>query len=115
MPFTIYGQSGTALLWGPSGTRPDGTTIGTGSGTKTVNTSGLVTASLYKAFSSVDISTQKKIVFESVFNSVEISGLNVKESMVSVSGGAAWSIDGFPGIQFDGSQQYRVRYTWEMY
>ena len=115
MPFTVYGQSGTALLWGPSGNRVDGTTIGEGSGEKTVDTSGLVTPALYKPFNDVDISTQKRIAFETDFSSVDISGLTVQEAQISVSGEDAWSIDGFPGVSFDGSQELRIRYVWDMY
>lgn len=116
MVFTQVGRSGTALLWGPSGTRVDGITLGTGSSAKTVDTSGLVTdAGLFKTFSSTDISALRSTSFVGDWSSVEMSGTSLKEFGVLVSGGNTWSAEGFPAVTFDGTNELQIQVKWTVF
>lgn len=115
MPYLNTGRSGTAKLWSGASELPNGIEIGTGSGTKSVTTSGLVTPVIFRAFSSTDTSSQRFITYTSDFTSVELSGLSIKEIAVKTSGGTTWSADGFPAITFNGSIEMQVVVTWELF
>ena len=115
MPYLNTGRSGTAKLWTVGTELPNGIEIGTGSGTKSVATSGLVTPVIFRAFSSTDTSTPRFVTFTSDYTSVELSGLSIKELGVKTSGGTLWSADGFPAITFNGSIEMQVVVTWELF
>lgn len=110
------GRLGTAYLWTGSYALPDGIEIGTGSSTKTINTTGLTTPVLFRAFTqATDISTPQNVTFESDFTSTELSGLTITETAVKKSGAGYWSADGFAPITFDGSLECAVLYTWVVF
>jgi hypothetical protein len=121
MPFlngeatALGGRRSVALLMTGSYPLPDGIEIGTGSGTKTTATSGLITPVLFAAFTTTDTTTPQFVTFTADFTSTQLSGLTIKELAVKRSGGAYWSADGFPGITFDGSTEMQATVTWEVF
>lgn len=119
MVVTDYGKSGTALLFVAGSANPPAYfAIGTGSSTKTVSTSGLVTESgTRKAFTSIDLSAQKNVGFIGDYNSVEMSGVTLTEFAVfsDLTGGNAWSVEGINGIIFDGTNELQLEVTYEYF
>lgn len=112
----VYGgRRSVALLMTGSYALVDGIEIGTGSGTKSPATSGLITPVLFSAFRSVDSTTPQYVTFVSDFTSVQLSGLSIAELAVKASGGAYWSADGLPAIVFNGSTEMQVAVTWQVF
>lgn len=125
MVVTNHAKSKLALLIGNSGLSTDITTsvpgyfvLGSGSGTALITSTTLVHAVDRQLFTSITNSTNK-VAWQGDWNSVELSGLNIKEFGVLPSGGgltgSIWSITGFPGITFDGTNELRVEETWEVF
>lgn len=111
---TEYGKSGTALLWTVSGTRPGYMAIGSGSGTVSVNNSGLFyDLNLRQAFSQIDISVPKNVTFQGDWGASTLSGLNATEFGITTgsSGLGLWTRDQVSTITFDGTVELQIQIT----
>jgi len=113
--FTNSGKSGTALLWGPSGTRPDYVAIGSGSGAVAVTNTDLVAEVFGVAFTSEFIGSSQFWETQADFNSVQMSGIGLKEFGVKVSGLNVWNREGFANIDFDGTLELQIKTKWETF
>lgn len=111
---TNYGISGNSLMWAGSANPPRYLEIGSGSGTF-LPTLG----SLYDAigsridFTTRDIGTAAQVDFQWDKNSVDMSGVNLREILI---GGSAatdsndgWFIANFPSTAFDGTNELQVQ------
>jgi len=119
MGITNVGKSGMALLLSQSGTRPGTIAIGTGSGEVAVTNTTLVNMTSRKVFSSTDITTPTEITYVGDWNSLEMSGTNLTEFGVFISGtgtavGKSWSREGFAGIEFDGTNELQIQCVYKI-
>jgi len=93
--------------------------IGSGSGTVATTDTALFGALDRQLFTSTTTGTVQKVSWQGDWNSVELSGLTIKEFGVIPSGtlltGSIWSHATFPGILFDGSNELRVEENWEVF
>ena len=93
--------------------------IGSGSGTVLSTQLTLINAVDRQSMTSIIGSTSYKVKYIGDWNSVELSGLTIKEFGVCLSGtgttGSMWSRTGFPGITFDGTAEMRIEETQEVY
>ena len=115
------GKSGLALLLNGTGSKAGHIALGTGSGAFSVNDTDLATPSHWVAFTSTDVTVQKKITYVADFDSVTISGTaTIKEFGVFTSGAGAantlWSKESFAGnaITADGTVEIQVQVTHEI-
>lgn len=120
IPATIYGKSGTALLFVPGSANPPAyCEIGSGSGTKSDLTSGLVAPLIRKAFTTTSLAIAREFTNSTDFTNTEMSGIGLRETGVFSSGplgsGTSWSAEGFSEITFDGSNDLRVEITYEIF
>ena len=115
-----YAKNRVALLIGGSSTPvPTDMMIGTGSATISVTSTELTTASDRQPFTSnPTFPTSQSINFQGDWNSVEMSGLSLKEFGIAGSGigtnGSMWSIHVVPAITFDGTNELRVEEVWDI-
>jgi len=100
------------------------TAIGTGSGAEQASDKTLVDEWDYAAgarlmIGSVDYSVNKKVTFITDWNSVQISGCQLKEVGLFQSGttntGSLFLRQAFPNISFDGTNEARVEITCEVF
>ncbi len=120
MGFTTAGQSGVQVAIGvDSVQRPQYMAIGSGSGAVANTNILLINENSRRAPTSVSTSTTNEITYIGDWNSVEMSGINLKEfGMFSTStsnAGSAWNREGFAGVDFDGSNELQVQITYEVY
>ena len=115
-----YGKSQTALVMGGSATEvPAYMMVGSGSGTAVATQTALINAWDRQPVTSRDCTTVYKIKFTGDWNSVEVSGLQLKEFAVcgsaSTTTGSIWSRTSLPSITFDGTKELRIEETWFIY
>jgi hypothetical protein len=105
------GKSGIAFSIAGYGTAAGWVAIGSGSGVVTVNNTGLVYEVDRNAITgSPDISVLKQISYTADFNSVEMSGIGLKEfGLFNLSsGGQAFVREGFASVSFDGTNELQI-------
>lgn len=123
---TDFAKSRVALLLGNSGAStaigsciPTYFIIGSGSGTVVSTQTTLFNAVDRQIFTSTDLTTTQKITWTGDWNTVEMSGIQLREFGVLPSGGALtgsiWSKTGLPSITFDGTNELKIQETWEVY
>lgn len=110
----------TALFFAGSNTNyPTYFMIGSGSGTTSATNTTLVHPADRQAITAVNGSTSQKIKWTGDWASPEVSGIQLTEFGMCISGagttGSMWSKVGFPGISFDGTNELRIEETWEIY
>ena len=123
MVATETGKSGLALLFAGTSTRvPDFTNLGTGSGAGGAAVTALVTEIRRTAYTTRDVTVQKKVTYTTDFDAVTMSGtLPIKEIGIIASGtGAAdtlYSIEAFANnaITFDGTNELQVQVEYTIY
>lgn len=119
MVITNDGKEFIAIRAGSNISAPSHVAIGTGSSTKNASTHVLTTEADRNAFTSTDYSTAKKLTYIANFNSVEMSGLGLKEFGVfsdgTASTGSTWSVEGFQNVVFDGTNELEVEVSWEIF
>jgi hypothetical protein len=93
--------------------------IGSGSGTTLTTQTSLINPTDRQAVTSSNGSTAYKVKWTGDWSSVEISGLNLREFGMCLSGtgttGSMWSRTGLPTIVFDGTNELRIEESWEIY
>jgi hypothetical protein len=125
MVVTDYAKKTIARFIGNSGagtiaqTIPSYFVIGSGSGTSLSSMTTLLNTYDRQAVTSTDITIPYKVSWTGDWNSVELSGLSLKEFGMIASGtgitGSIWSRTGMPAIQFDGTNELRIEETWEVF
>jgi hypothetical protein len=116
-----YAREQVALLIGHSGNNIGSgyLAIGSGSGTLSVATTGLLNYWDRNQFTggSVDCTTAQQITMLTDFNSIELSGLTARQFGVFVesSGGKAWQVEQMNAITFNGTQELQVEITWQVF
>lgn len=113
MVMTEYAKSGTALLLYGNGVRPSYTGIGSGSGTPSIFSQSLAYETDRNAFTGSVASISKEVTFLTDFGSVEMSGTFLRQfgTFSESSGGKPWNIEGFPAVEFDGTNELQVQTT----
>jgi hypothetical protein len=114
MVATNVGASGAILLWSVSGTRPNFIQLGTGSQTMSAGVTNLVTGSIGTS-PTVSVANLRKIDYTADYSSVHMSGIQLTEFGLKVSGGNVWTYQYFPAITFDGTNELRVELQVEMF
>lgn len=120
MVITNYAKNKIGLLIGGSSVPvPTDMMIGTGSSTITAASTTLTTPADRQTFTSdPTFPITATVNFQADWNSVEMSGLSLKEFGIAGSGigtnGSMWSIHAVPAITFDGSNELRVEEVWEI-
>ena len=118
--FLNQGKSKVALFIGGSSTEiPNSFIIGTGSGVVTATQTSLIAASDSQLFTSTDATTPYKVKWTADWNSVEMSGIQLREFAVAGSGsgvgGPIWSRTSLPAVTFDGTNELRIVENWVVY
>lgn len=112
-------QNMALLLGGSSTDYPKYFMIGSGSGVALASQTVLISPTDRQAFTATDANTNYKVKWTADWNSVEMSGLSLKEFGVTGSGvgtsGLMWSRASIPAIQFDGTNELRIEETWEVF
>lgn len=115
------GKSGLALLMGGGTNYPQWCGIGSTSGAELATLGSLYGEILSerKQFTTRDNSTVNKVVLTFDYDSVTLSGLNIKEFGVATGSTVViedfWNIDTFPGVNFDGSNELQIEITYETF
>jgi len=117
MPVTNTGKSGLILFLAGSGVIPDVLAIGSGSGTALITNTNLVAETSSVAFTSRDISIPQEITYISDFNSVQMSGTNLREFGIKKSGLAntVWNRESFNTVNFDGTNELQVEVIFNVF
>lgn len=115
MVMTNVGKSGTALLWTVSGTRPDFISIGTGSAAVLVTDTDLVTEATGAAFTSTTLTTAQQVTWIADYSAGTMSGIELTEFGVKISGLNVWNREGFAAISFDGSNELQIQVTFQTF
>ena len=119
MGITNVGKSGMSLLLSQSGTRPGTIAIGTGSGVVDASNVALINMTSRKVFTSTDVATPTETTFVADWNSLEMSGTQLTEFGVFISGtgttvGRPWSREGFAAIEFDGTNELQIQVVYKI-
>ena len=121
MVFTNYGRQAVAWALGSdiSNNYISYMAIGSGSGTPLVSQTTLINeANRVEITGSPDFGTSLKVGFQADWNSVTMSGINLREFGVLASGvvltGSIWQRESFPNIVFDGTNELQVVTTLEV-
>ena len=121
MVFTNYGRSGAALLFCGSVNVPQYLAIGSGSGAVLATNGSLVAEVLSARVSktSGDISVARELTMIFDINSVNMSGLSLREfgvgGVTTVGTQDLWIREGFPAITFDGTNELEVQVTFQTF
>lgn len=121
MVFTNYGRSGATLMMAGSVNVPQFIAIGSGSGANLAALGSLIAEVLGSrvGFTTRDISALQQTIFTFDLNSVQMSGVFLKEFGVggSILKGVndLWVREGFPSITFDGTNELQVEVTFQSY
>jgi hypothetical protein len=75
----------------------------------------LIAETLFKAYTSRDISVQKEVTYVADFGANIMSGLSLREFGVKTSGGILWNREGFGAVTFDGSIELQISVTFQHY
>lgn len=112
-------QTTAFLIGGSTTTIPTYFIIGSGSGTVVASQVELFNPVDRQAFTSSDLTTLYKIKYTGDWNSIEMSGIQLREVGITISGpaltGSIWSKVNFPSITFDGTNELRIEETWEVF
>ena len=114
-----YTKNQATLLLGGSITQiPTSLAFGTGSSTVIVTDSTLNTGSWAVLLTSKTYPSSNKITFQADANSVQMSGLQLREFGI-ISGlnatGSIYDRTVIPALTFDGTNEIQVQTTWEIY
>ena len=108
----------TLLLGGSITTIPTSMAFGTGSSTVLVTDSTLSAGSFALVFTSKTYPAFNKITFQADANSVQMSGLQLREFGI-ISGlnalGSIYDRTVIPALTFDGTNEIQVQTTWEVF
>ncbi len=123
MAISTYAKQVVMALIGGSPSQPNlGSgylAIGSGSGTITVATTGLLNYWDRNQFTggSVDLTTAQQMTMLTDFNSVELSGLTMRQFgvFVEASGGKAWQVESTTATNFNGTQELQIEITWQVF
>ena len=115
MVFLDDGRSGLALAFNNTMDIPNFCAIGSGSGTVTVSTSGLVHQVGSNTFSSTDVTTVKQFTMTADFGATAMSGIDLREFGIGAGSGTFFSAENFPAVTFDGSNELQVQVTFEVF
>lgn len=121
MVTTNYGKGELALaIVGSLSEFPQYCGIGSGSGTVTVDRSGLYDEiSSRKIWTSRDTSTARQVDFTFDFSSVVMSGINLREFMIggsaAIDSGDAWNVENFNAVNFDGTIEAQIEVIYEIF
>lgn len=114
----IAKENVTSFLAGSSISYPTNTLIGIGSSTDSVTSETLASGVDAQVFTSTTIPSSKKVKWETNWNSVEMSGIQLSEfglSSGSEPTGSIMSKTTFPSLEFNGSNELKVETVWEVY
>lgn len=120
MVITNYTKSRIALFLGGSFAGSIAQMIiGTGSSTVSASNTVLVTPSDRQLVTEITYPATQKVNWQFDWNSIEMSGLQLKEFGLIASGGALtgsiWSRDIIPNLTFDGTNELRIEYLTEVF
>lgn len=120
MVVTIFASSGMALFFADSGTTPSFLAIGNGSGTSIGTAGSLVSESgTRQTYTTREIGTQKKCTWTWDYNTVQMSGIGLKEfgqfSRSGTSIDTPWIREAFSNIAFNGTNELQVQVTLEIF
>ncbi len=120
MGFTVTGQSGVQVAIGVSSpNRPQYMAIGSGSGAVLFADVALAYETSRRAPTSTSIALTNQITYVGDWNSVEMSGTNLKEFAMFTESiddtGSCWNREGFTGVDFDGTNELQVQVNYEVY
>jgi len=116
-----WGKRDVALtLAGSTTTPPTYMMIGSGSGTPLAAQTELINAYDRQLFTSIDDTTTYKVKWTGDWNTVEMSGTQLREFGMIISGtgltGSMWSRECLASaITFDGTNELRIEETWEVF
>jgi hypothetical protein len=119
---TNVGISGAARRLGGYSSGTFWVMLGSVSGTTAVTTTGLTGAVAHgksaKQTGSCDISVLNKFTLLNDFDSITISGFNVKQFGFMVGSKTLqtlWQIETISGVQFDGTNELQTEFTWRVF
>ena len=119
MVITNHARNKTILLIGGSETNhPAYFVIGSGSGTALAADTSLVYPVDGQAFTETTYPTLQKITQQGDWNSVEMSGIQLRQFGIKIEAGTTgslWSKASLPALTFDGTNELRIEETWEVY
>jgi len=121
MVFTDVGKEMVAYLmaFGSGTSYPRYCAIGSGSGAVAATDTALVGESgARNDYTSLNSGTAKQLLWTHDFSSTSISGITLTEfglfDNISGTTGSMWQREGFPGIEFDGSNELQIQITFEV-
>lgn len=110
-----YAKNRIALLIGGSSTAVPGyMLIGSGSGTVALTQGSLFNGVDGQAVTTISYPSNYKIKFQGDWNSVEMSGIQLREFGISTGStptGSVWTRTNIPAITFQGSNELRIEET----
>ena len=119
MVITNHGRHKTALLIGGSTAAiPAYFVIGSGSGTAVATDTSLVYPVDGQVFTETTYPALQKINQQGDWNSVEMSGIQLRQFGIKVEAGTTgslWSKSSLPALTFDGTNELRIEEVWEVY
>lgn len=109
-----------ALFLGGAGSNyPTYFMLGSGSGIAVATQTVLIAPWDRQAVTSTNTATAQKVMWQGDWNSVELSGLQLREFGMTISGtaltGSMWSRTAIPNLIFDGTNELRIEETWYVY
>jgi len=115
---TNYAANRITLFIGGSKTEiPNKFFIGKGSGADLVTQSKLISGADVQSLTEISYPSSAKISFQADWNSVEMSGIQLREFGLgsgTVSTGSIWSRTALPALNFDGTNELRIVENWEV-
>jgi hypothetical protein len=119
MPITTYGKQRIAVRIGSNTDIIGCIAIGMSGGTATVDNIALGSEfDRNKLTGSIDMTASRKLTFIGDYASTEVSGLNLREFGLFVSGaagvGSLWERESFNAINFNGQNELRIESSWEV-
>ena len=119
MPMTQYGAQATIWAIGSnlSNNYIQYFAIGSGSGTAAITNVTLQneTGSRATITGSPNFATARKVTFQGDYNSVQMSGISLREFGLLASGasltGSVWAREAFSAVTFDGTQELQITYS----
>lgn len=117
MVVTNYGRSGNTLMWVGSANAPQWAAIGSGSGADVASLGSLIAevGATRVAYTDRNIATNQEVAFTFDFNSVTMSGVNLREFAIAGSQlkgvNDCWLREAFDAIVFDGTNELQLQIT----
>lgn len=119
MVVTNWAKQNIAYVIGNSGLSvPTFFIIGSGSGAAAITDTTLIYPTDTQSVTQTDLTEPYIVTWQGDWNSVEISGLSLKEFGMKVGSpltGSVWSRTSMPSISFDGTNELRIEENWEVY